>query len=226
VQFRGVGDAIPTADIQRVVHTAQGQATSGLSIQLGGAPIESIQKPSFGISEGLGILAAIVILLLAFGSVIAMILPIVTAVVAVATTFGVLDLLSHRLTVPNFGPELAALVGLAVGIDYALFVVSRYRSSLHAGSDPERAVRAAMATSGRAVVFAGSTVVLSLFGLFLLGLPFIYGAALGTIVAVLLVMIASVTLLPAALGFAGHNIDRLHVGRRRDAAPGNERRGF
>lgn len=226
VQFKGVGDAIPTAEIQRVVHVAQRQGTDGFSVQLGGAPIEHTESPSFGVSEGLGILAAIVILLLAFGSVIAMILPIVTAVVAVATTFGVLDLLSHRLTVPNFGPELAALVGLAVGIDYALFVVSRYRSLLRAGSDPEGAVRGAMATSGRAVVFAGSTVVLSLFGLFLLGLPFIYGAALGTIVAVLLVMVASVTLLPAALGFAGNNIDRLHVGRRRTSASERAGEGF
>jgi putative drug exporter of the RND superfamily len=226
VQFKGVGDAIASVDVRRVEHIGQAQATNGLSVQFGGAPIEHIESPSFGVSEGLGILAAVVILLLAFGSVIAMILPIVTAVVAVAATFGVLDLLSHRLTVPNFAPELAALVGLAVGIDYALFVVSRYRNLLHAGSDPEQAVRGAMATSGRAVVFAGSTVVLSLFGLFLLGLPFIYGAALGTIVAVLLVMVASVTLLPAALGFAGHNIDRLHVGRRRTAGSESGHQGF
>jgi putative drug exporter of the RND superfamily len=159
-------------------------------------------------------LAAVVILLLAFGSVIAMLLPIVTAVVAVATTFGLLDLLSHGVTVPSFAPELAALVGLGVGIDYALFVITRYRAALRAGSAPHDAVVTAMATSGRAVVFAGSTVVLSLLGLFLLGLPFIYGAALGAIIAVLLVMAASVTLLPAALGFAGVGIDRLRIGRR------------
>jgi RND superfamily putative drug exporter len=144
-----------------------------------------------------------------------MVLPIASALVGVATTFGLLDLLSHAMAVPSFGPELAALVGLGVGIDYALFVVTRYRAALRSGATPEEAVSEAMDTSGRAVVFAGSTVVLSLLGLFLLGLSFMYGAAVGAILAVLLVMAASITLLPAALGFAGHNIDRLHAGRRR-----------
>ena len=214
VRFHGSGDAIPDPTIQRVITQAQRAGGPGFAVQLGGAPVQKVEKPKFGTSEALGILAAIVILLLAFGSVIAMVLPVVTAIVAVATSFGLLDLLSHRVTVPSFAPELAALVGLGVGIDYALFVVTRYRSARDAGAAPEDAVVTAMATSGRAVVFAGSTVVLSLLGLFLLGLPFIYGAALGAVIAVLLVMTASVTLLPAALGFAGANIDRLRVGLR------------
>jgi len=214
VRFNASGDALPDPAIQRVIDRAQRAAGPGFAVQLGGAPVEKTEKPQFGKSEALGILAAVVILLLAFGSVIAMVLPIVTAVVAVGASFGVLDLLSHQVTVPSFAPELAALVGLGVGIDYALFVVTRYRGALREGAAPP-AVVAAMATSGRAVVFAGSTVVLSLLGLFLLGLPFIYGAALGAIIAVLLVMTASVTLLPAMLGFVGTGIDRLRVGRRR-----------
>ena len=214
VRFDASGDAIPDAAVSRVISHAQRAAGPGFAVQLGGTPVEKVEKPRFGSSEALGILAAVLILLMAFGSVIAMVLPIVTAIVAVATTFGLLDLLGHAVTVPSFAPELAALVGLGVGIDYALFVVTRYRAGLRAGSAPAGAVVAAMTTSGRAVVFAGSTVVLSLLGLFLLGLPFIYGAALGAIVAVLLVMAASVTLLPAALGFAGTGIDRLRVGRR------------
>jgi RND superfamily putative drug exporter len=225
VRFDGTGDAIPDSAINRVITRAQAAAAPGFAVQLGGTPVQKVEKPQFGRSEALGILAAVVILLLAFGSVIAMLLPIVSAIVAVAATFGILDVLSHALTVPSFGPELAALVGLGVGIDYALFVVTRYRSSLRSGADPHTAVVTAMATSGRAVVFAGSTVVLSLCGLFLLGLPFIYGAALGAIIAVLLVMTASVTLLPAALGFAGTGIDRLRVGRRPRAEQGAER-GF
>jgi len=215
VRFDASGDSVPNAAIQRVVTAARQAAGPGFDVQVGGAPVQKVEKPQFGTSEALGILAAVVILLLAFGSVIAMLLPIITAIVALAATFGVLDLLSHQLTVPSFAPELAALVGLGVGIDYALFVVTRYRAALHAGSSPQDAVVTAMATAGRAVVFAGSTVVLSLLGLFLLGLPFIYGAALGAIIAVLLVMAASMTLLPAALGFAGTGIDRLRVGRRR-----------
>ena len=215
VRFDASGDSLPDAAIQRVVTAARLAAGPGFDVQVGGAPVQKVEKPQFGTSEALGILAAVVILLLAFGSVIAMLLPVITAIVAVAATFGVLDLLSHQLTVPSFAPELAALVGLGVGIDYALFVVTRYRAALHAGSSPQDAVVTAMTTAGRAVVFAGSTVVLSLLGLFLLGLPFIYGAALGAIIAVLLVMAASVTLLPAVLGFAGTGIDRLRVGRRR-----------
>ncbi|HEX3713902.1 MAG TPA: MMPL family transporter [Trebonia sp.] len=213
VQFGQASDLIPDADIRAVVTQAQDMARPGFNVQLGGAPVEKVEKPAFGASEGLGILAAVVILLLAFGSVIAMLLPVASAVAGVAVTFGAVDLISHALTVPTFAPELAALVGLGVGIDYALFVVTRYRSALHAGSPPETAVTVAMATSGLAVLFAGSTVVLSLLGLFLLGLPFIYGAALAAVIAVLVVMTASMTLLPAALGFAGGGIDRFAVRR-------------
>jgi putative drug exporter of the RND superfamily len=226
VRFRASGDALPAATVKRVITTAQGSAGPGFTVQLGGAPVQKVEQPQFGTSESLGLLAAVAILLLAFGSVIAMLLPVAIAVAAVAATFGLLDLLSHLVTVPSFAPELAALVGLGVGIDYALFVVTRYRDALHAGSSPPDAVVAAMTTSGRAVVFAGSTVVLSLFGLFLLGLPFMYGAALGAIIAVLLVMTASVTLLPAALGFAGTGIDRLRVGRRHRQKISGSTEGF
>jgi RND superfamily putative drug exporter len=223
VRFSASGDALPDSAIQRVIDVARQAAGPELDVQLGGVPITKVEKPQFGSSEALGVLAAMLILLVAFGSVIAMLLPIVTAIVAVAATFGVLDLVSHQVTVPSFAPELAALVGLGVGIDYALFVVTRYRAALRTGAPPQDAVATAMATAGRAVVFAGCTVVLSLLGLFLLGLPFIYGAALGAIIAVLLVVTASMTLLPAALGFAGPSIDRLRVGRRRrpDDAPGS-----
>lgn len=226
VQFDRSGDALPKHAIQGVVDTADSARGDGLQVHLTGTPIERVEKAKFGTSEALGIFAAIVILLLAFGSVIAMVLPIVSAIVAVAATFGILDLLSHALTVPSFGPELSALVGLGVGIDYALFVVTRYRSALASGATPQLAVSTAMTTSGRAVLFAGSTVVLSLLGLFLLGLPFIYGASLGAVLAVLLVMAASLTLLPAALGFAGRNIDRFHVGRRRSATAASDRPSF
>lgn len=220
VRFDRSGDALPLAAVRHVISQAQGQTAPGFNVQVGGPQVERTETPKFATSEGLGILAAMVILLVAFGSLIAMALPIASAIVGVATTFGLLDLLSHAMAVPSFGPELAALVGLGVGIDYALFIVTRYRAALRSGAGPEDAVAEAMDTSGRAVVFAGSTVVLSLFGLFLLGLPFMYGAAVGTILAVILVMTASITLLPAALGFVGLNIDRLHVGRRPGAEGG------
>ncbi len=224
VEFDRTTDALSKHTVQRVVDRARAMRHPGFDVVLGGAPIWKVQKFDYGGAEGAGILAAVVILLLTFGSVIAMGLPILTALFGVAAAFGALDLLSHGLVTPTFSPELAAMVGIGVGIDYALFVVTRYRQALHDGSGPQEAVTVALATSGRAVLFAGCTVVISLVGMFLLGLPFVYGLGLGAITAVLLVMGGALTLLPAALGFVGHKIDRFHVPRllRRGSARHNE----
>ena len=211
VQFDTTADKLPNAAIQTVVDRGRAATPKGLTVEFGGAPIAKIQAPSLGASEAIGILAAVIILLLAFGSVIAMGLPILTAIFGIVIAFGALDVVSHALVVPTFGPELAALIGLGVGIDYALLIITRYRQHLHDTSDPERAIIAALATSGRSVVFAGSTVVISLLGLTLIGLPYIYGLAAGAIGAVVLVMTAALTLLPALVGFAGPRIDRLSI---------------
>jgi RND superfamily putative drug exporter len=153
--------------------------------------------------------------MVAFGSLVAASLPVATALFGLAITFGVLDLISHGQTVPRFAPELAALLGIGVGIDYALFIVTRYRERVADGAAPIAAVAAALATSGKAVLFAGCTVVVSLLGLFVIGLPYITGAAIGAIFAVLLVMSAALTLLPALLGALGPRIDRLSIRRTR-----------
>jgi RND superfamily putative drug exporter len=211
VQFDMTTDNLPKAAIKHVVGEARAAARPGFDVQLGGAPISKVEQPKMGSSEVVGILAAVIILLVAFGSVIAMGLPILTALFGVAIAFGVIDFLSHGVVVPTFGTELAAIIGIGVGIDYALLIVTRYRQSLHDGRHPEEAVVAALTTSGRSVLFAGCTVVISLLGLCLIGLPFVYGLAFGAIAAVVLVMAAAVTLLPALLGFAGYAIDRLHV---------------
>jgi RND superfamily putative drug exporter len=121
------------------------------------------------------------------------------------------DAISHLLTVPTFAPELMAMIGLGVGIDYALFIVTRHRQELARGRAPREAVTAALATAGRAVAFAGCTVVIALLGLFVVDLPFMDGLATGTILAVLMVLAGALTLVPALLGFAGHAIDRLHI---------------
>jgi RND superfamily putative drug exporter len=211
VQFDETTDNVPKPAVQAVVDRADAAARPGFQIELGGGPIGKVEQPSLGSSEGIGILAAIIILLVAFGSVIAMGLPIVTALFGIAISFGILDFLSRGLTVPTFGSELAAMIGIGVGIDYALFVVTRYRTGLQDGLSPEQAVVASLETSGRAVLFAGCTVVISLLGMFILGLAFIYGLALGAIGAVVLVMGGALTLLPALLGFSGLAIDRFHV---------------
>ncbi|MGH9019340.1 MAG: MMPL family transporter, partial [Acidimicrobiales bacterium] len=152
--------------------------------------------------------------------------PILTALFGIAIGFALQDLLSHVLNVPVFAPEMLAMIGLGVGIDYALFIVTRFRQGLAEGRPPRAAVAAALATAGRAVLFAGSTVVISLLGLFIVNLPFMQGLAVGAIAAVLLVMAAALTLVPAMLGFAGSGIDRLRLpGRRRGSAAAGGR-GF
>jgi RND superfamily putative drug exporter len=160
----------------------------------------------------------VLILLLAFGSLLAMGLPIMTALFGIGIGLALVNLLARVLDIPSFAPQVTAMIGIGVGIDYALFISTRYREALHEGADPEDAVVHAIDTSGRAVLFAGGTVVISLLGLFLIGVSFIRGLAVGASLAVLFVMAAAVTLLPAVLGFVGYTIDRF-------ALPSARRRG-
>jgi RND superfamily putative drug exporter len=176
----------------------------GLTIEYGGEIFAEFELPE---SEILGLLAAVIILLLAFGSVLAMGLPIATALVGLGTGVALVTIASNFVSMPDFSTQMAAMIGLGVGIDYALFIVTRYREGLHVGLDPETATVEAIDTSGRAVLFAGSTVIVSLFGMFLIGLAFMNGLATGAILAVLTMMLASLTLLPALLGFARERID-------------------
>ena len=226
VNFDEAAGDLPTADIQKVIDTAQSFGAAGYHVALGGEAIGLVAGAKPGPSEGIGILAAIIIMLLAFGSVVAMGLPIITALFGIAVAFAVLDLLTHVVTTPIFAPEIMAMIGLGVGIDYALFVVTRFRQGLAEGRDPRAAVAVSLATSGRAVVFAGTTVILSLCGLFLLQLPFMRGLAIGAISAVVLVMLAATTLLPAMLGFAGRAIDNLAIKRLLQSGAEPDERGF
>jgi RND superfamily putative drug exporter len=226
IGFDAISAKLPPGDVKAVIAKARSYAEPGLQVALGGAPISTVVGPSPGSSEGIGITAAIVIMLLAFGSVVAMGLPIITALVGVAAGYGVVALVSHLLIDPSFGPELMAMIGLGVGIDYALFIVTRYRQGLGEGLSPRAAVVRAMSTAGRAVLFAGTTVLISLLGLFLVGQQYLDGLAIGTILAVMAVMAAALTLLPAMLGFAGRAVDRLHLpGLLRSSAP-RAARGF
>ena len=213
VQFTTDTADIPVPAIKTVITTAQAAAHEGFQVELGGTPISAAATAAPGPSEGIGITAAILIMLLAFGSVVAMGLPVMTALAGLGIGVGLLELLTHVLTVPNFSPEMAAMIGIGVGIDYALFIVTRYRQGIFEGRDPRHAVVTSLMTSGRSVLFAGSTVVISLFGLFLIGQAYMIGLATACIAAVLMVLIAALTLLPAMLGFAGNAIDKLHVPR-------------
>ena len=180
------------------------QRPPGLQIEYGGQLFQPFSLPE---SEVLGVLAAMIILVLAFGSVLAMGLPIGTALFGLGVGAGVLGIVSNAFAMPEFAPQIAAMIGLGVGIDYALFIVSRYRENFHAGMEPEEAVVHAVDTSGRAVMFAGITVIISLLGLFIIGLAFVRGLAVASALSVLVMMIAAITLLPALIGFAGRRIE-------------------
>jgi RND superfamily putative drug exporter len=211
VQFTTDTADIPTGAVKQVVATAQAAEHSGFQVELGGNPISSAVTAAPGPSEGIGITAAILIMLLAFGSVVAMGLPIITALAGLGIGVALLELLTHLLVVPNFSPEMAIMIGIGVGIDYALFIVTRYRQGVFEGRSPRDAVVTSHMTAGRSVLFAGSTVVISLFGLYLIGQAYMIGLATACIAAVLMVLLAALTLLPAMLGFAGGAIDKLHL---------------
>jgi len=181
-------------------------------VELGGRVIQfaEIEGPG-GRGEQIGLLVAIIVLLVSFGSIVAMGLPILTAVFSLGVALSLLALMANVLDLSDFAPRLATLIGLGVGIDYALLIVTRYRQGLHAGLDPDRAVTSAMSTAGRAVMFAGFTVVLSLCGMLVMGVPIVRTMAVGAGLAVLTVMAAALTLVPAVLGFTGRAIDRLRI---------------
>ncbi len=187
----------------------------GLQVELGGFLFAA--QPDFS-SELVGIGAAVVILIIAFGSLFAMGLPIITALFGIGSGAALIGLLTNVLDVPEFTTAVAAMIGIGVGIDYALLVVTRYRESLHKGLAPRDAIELSLDTSGRAVVFAGLTVVIAIMGMFMMNLEFMRSIATAAALAVLLTMFASVTLLPALLGFVGRNIDRFGLPHRTAAA--------
>ena len=193
-------------DIARTIKevTAPLRLADDVTVEYGGQIFRIFEMPE---SEALGLLAAIIILVLAFGSVIAMGLPIGIALLGLAAATGVVTIVSNFMSMPGEAPSMVAMIGLGVGIDYALFIVTRYREALHDGLSVEDAVIEAIDTSGRAVLFAGITVVVALLGLLSIGLAFVSGFSVAMAIGVAVMMIASVTLLPALLAMVGHRID-------------------
>ena len=208
---------VPPEDVRRIIDTAQAAAGDGLQVELGGDPVRGAQESEGGPAEGVGLLAALVILVLMFGSLLAASLPIIIAVFAVGTAIGLVVLASHIASVADFTTPLLILVGLGVGIDYALLVFSRFRSELIAGADRAEAVRRALDTAGRTVFFAGCTVIVALLGLIVLGLGSLQGVAVAVAATVLVTMLAALTLLPALLAIFGARIER-SVRRRTERA--------
>ncbi|MGW4749875.1 MMPL family transporter [Streptomyces sp. NPDC004290] len=203
VTFDAQADDIPEVQARALVDTAKAAATDDLRVELGGSAVALTEGPGGHIAEVVGVAVAAVVLFLAFGSLAAAALPIATALVSVGIAYSGIVLLGHLMTVADFAPMLGMLVGLGVGIDYALFIVTRHRRGLKRGLSVTEAAETAVATTGRAVVFAGATVCIALLGMLILRLGFLNGVAIAASLTVLLTVAASVTLLPALLSFIG-----------------------
>jgi RND superfamily putative drug exporter len=209
VNFDKRANEVPAAAAERVMSAAKATADSRIAVALGGQAIEQTQKPSIGTATAIGLLAAIVVLLITFGSLVAAGLPILTALLGLGTGIGLAGIASQVIDMPDFSTQLAAMIGLGVGIDYALFIVTRFRENCAAGAGIDEAILLAMDTAGRAVLFAGATVIIALLGQFALGVSFLYGLAIASSLAVLLTMLAALTVLPAMLSLLGKRIARV-----------------
>ena len=199
---------IKPATLEKVENAAFTARDPQLQVEHGGPGAEVVRfTNSQGPSEFFGIIAAAIVLLITFGSLVAAGLPLIATLLALGTTLGVITLISHLVDTPDFATQLASLIGLGVGIDYALFVVTRYRAEVRAGLNRDDAVEMAIDTAGRTVMFAAITVVIALLGLLLLGLSFMQGVALGAATAVLATMFAALTVIPALIGGSGNFMD-------------------
>jgi RND superfamily putative drug exporter len=207
---------MPVPASERMIEIAEDAARPGLDVALGGQTVTQGEAAEIG-SEAIGLAAAALILLITFGSVVAAGLPLLVAVAGLAVSSTLTGLLIAVIDAPDWSTSLATMMGIGIGVDYTLLMVTRFREWRAAGLDERAATVATLDTAGRAVMVAGTTVVISMLGLFAMGLSFMRGAALVTILAVFVVMAASVTLFPALLGFLGKHVDRLRLplGRRR-----------
>jgi putative drug exporter of the RND superfamily len=205
VTFDELAQNLPLTVANKLVTTAQSADSADLQVAVGGQLAELTNKISVG-GLPLGVLAAGIVLLLVFGSLLAMALPLISALASLGIATGLIELLSHVMKMPQFASELTLLIGLGVGVDYALFIVTRHRQGLIAGHDNEESIVNAVNTSGRAVLFAGIIVCIALLGMFALGVSFLYGLAVAASLGVLLTMVAALTLLPALLGFIGPKV--------------------
>ncbi|MEN3282974.1 MAG: putative drug exporter of the superfamily [Solirubrobacteraceae bacterium] len=205
VTFDAEANDLPVGAIKRVIATAKRVAGGGVRVELGGQAIEAANQQGVG-GTGFGFLAAAIVLFLVFGSLLGMLLPLVVAGFALGTGVATIGLLSHVITMASFSSELSLLIGLGVGVDYALFIVTRFRQGLLRGLTPESAAIDAVDTSGRAVLFAGMTVCIALLGMFALGVSFLYGVAIAASIVVAFTVVAALTLLPACLGFLGPRV--------------------
>jgi RND superfamily putative drug exporter len=206
--------SLSTEQAQRIIDGANPAKAAGLEVQAGGQLGQKVSQPATESSELIGIIAAMVILAFTFGTIVATLLPIVTAIFALASTLAIIRMLGHVVSVPTVAPTLATMIGLGVGIDYALFIVTRHFRGLSDGLDLDESIARAAATSGGAVFFAGATVTIALGSLAVAGIPLVTTMGLMAAIAVVVAVLAALTLLPAVLGIIGPHINSLRVRHR------------
>jgi RND superfamily putative drug exporter len=200
---------IETASGKRLIELADDASIDGVRVEVGGSLIQNAQEGQP--PELMGLLAAAVVLLIAFGSVVAAGLPLLVAIFGLGISATLIGIVALAVDTPEFAPAVAGLIGIGVGIDYALLILTRFRAALLDGAEVREALGEAVPTAGRSVVVAGGTVVISMLGLMFMGVSFLYGVAISASLAVLVVVIASVTLLPALLAIVGRRVDRLRI---------------
>ena len=212
VRFDRRAAEVPADVAKRVIAMTKATKIADGKVVAGGAALQKGEEQPPGGAEAIGLIAAMIILLVAFGSFLAMLFPIATAIFGVGIGVALIGFIGHLVSVPSFAPQVATMVGIGVGIDYALLIVTRHRDALKQGHDPERALSIAASTAGRSVTFAGSVVVIALLGLLVMNFIVVRGVSVSASAAVLVTMLASLTLLPALLGFAGTKMakERFH----------------
>jgi uncharacterized membrane protein YdfJ with MMPL/SSD domain len=203
VQFSVPGANISNSEALALMNEAKAASGHGVNFYLGGDVVDQAETPYGGASDGIGILAAAIVLLIAFGSLIAMGLPVLTAVLGIGAGLSLIALLGHIFPAPSFSPIVASMIGLGVGVDYALFILTRFREALRSGQPPVDATVTAMRTAGRTVLIAGTTVIIGMLGLLVLRQSLLNGVAIAAAATVAMVLLGSLTLLPALLGFTG-----------------------
>ncbi|AOT04328.1 hypothetical protein ASPU41_14375 [Arthrobacter sp. U41] len=224
IQFTDRSKDIPLETVNRAQAAFEGVQDAGGQVEFGGPAAQTESGPSG--SEAFGLLAAALVLLLVFGSLFAMLVTLATALVALGVGLASISMLASTVTIGTSGPIVAAMIGLGVGIDYALLIVTRHREGMSRGLAPDESIEAAMTTAGRSVLVAGATVIIAILSLYAIGIPFVSSLGLASAIVVSATMLASITLLPALLSIFGRNLDRVRVrkiGRKTSAtsdAPG------
>ena len=229
VQYSALPPALGTAGFNALEAAAAPATQAGMNVQFGGPLVDYANVSHTDAGDSIGLLISIFILVIAFGSIVAAGLPIATALFGLAIGISAITLLAAVTDVGTVAPDLATMIGLGVGIDYSLFIVTRHRENLRDGMDVEAAIGRAVATAGQAVIFAGTTVVIAICGLALSGIPYVAILGYSSAMVVAVMMLAAITLLPALLGFAGRHVNSLrvrglHIGHHQPAVAGDEGR--